>query len=65
MRTIILTLLGVTALIFVSCKGDDKTDKITDAQKQEMRKSAKEFMTQLKGILFREMKAGGVQNAVA
>jgi len=65
MKKIILTLLGVSALIFVSCKRDNKTDKITNAQKQEMRASAKEFMAQLKGILFREMKAGGVQNAVA
>lgn len=65
MRTIILTLVGFSALIYISCKTDNVPGLITEAQKQEMRGNATEFMANLKAILLREMEIGGPQNAVA
>jgi hypothetical protein len=64
-KVLLAAYLLFMVLLIYSCSNQSEPVKISENQKQEMRKSAKEFMSILKSVLIREIQSGGVTNAVS
>jgi len=61
-RKIFLSAVVFTSLLLLNCS--DKEMKVTEAQKEQMRTTAADFMGELKGILLNQIETNGLIRAL-
>jgi hypothetical protein len=61
---LLILFISLIFLLIYSCTKQAEQIQVSESQKQEMRKSAKDFLSGLRSVLIREIQSGGVVNAV-
>lgn len=65
MKRLSVIIVTILILVLVYTCTEERKIEVTDKQLKEMRSTAMEFMKELKGVLIKEIQAGGVLKAVS